>query len=428
MKERLTRNLDLKILAIVFAIILWLIVVNIDDPVKSNTFSGIEVQILNAEELEKQGLCYDVLDNTNIVSVTVSGRRSVIEEINRENIIATADMKDLSSMNTLTVKVTSNKSAGDLDTIKANENNVRLNIEPLSKVTKRLVVETNGIPAENYVLGSRTLGLTQVEVSGPESIVNTIETAKVTVDVDNASSTVSASSRIILCDKSGAKVDTQRLTLSNTSVSITQEILYSKAVDINYQFSGRPEEGYAMTGDVLADRTSVLIQGRKSLVESINAINVRGEELSVEGESSNKTVEVDLDDYLPPTVELSEKNFDGKVSVTAIIRRETHLDVVTNTINIKIVGLDAGKKAEIVDDGTYVKDAEFKVRLFGLATFLNEVDEDRLPVTLDLATYKDNNNLKELANGYYNIVPTIELPDGVRQDENCRIHIRITDK
>ena len=428
MKERLTRNLDLKILAIVFAIILWLIVVNIDDPVKSNTFSGIEVQILNAEELEKQGLCYDVLDNTNIVSVTVSGRRSVIEEINRENIIATADMKDLSSMNTLTVKVTSNKSAGDLDTIKANENNVRLNIEPLSKVTKRLVVETNGIPAENYVLGARTLGLTQVEVSGPESIVNTIETAKVTVDVDNASSTVSASSRIILCDKSGAKVDTQRLTLSNTSVSITQEILYSKAVDINYQFSGRPEEGYAMTGDVLADRTSVLIQGRKSLVESINAINVRGEELSVEGESSNKTVEVDLDDYLPPTVELSEKNFDGKVSVTAIIRRETHLDVVTNTINIKIVGLDAGKKAEIVDDGTYVKDAEFKVRLFGLATFLNEVDEDRLPVTLDLATYKDNNNLKELANGYYNIVPTIELPDGVRQDENCRIHIRITDK
>lgn len=428
MKERLTRNLDLKILAIVFAIILWLIVVNIDDPVKSNTFSGIEVQILNAEELEKQGLCYDVLDNTDIVSVTVSGRRSVIEEINRENIIATADMKDLSSMNTLTVKVTSNKSAGDLDTIKANENNVRLNIEPLSKVTKRLVVETNGLPAENYVLGSRTLGLTQVEVSGPESIVNTIESAKVTVDVDNASSTVSASSRIILCDKSGAKVDTQRLTLSNTSVSITQEILYSKAVDINYQFSGRPEDGYAMTGDVLADRTSVLIQGRKSLVESISAINVRGEELSVEGESSNKTVEVDLGDYLPPTVELSEKNFDGKVSVTAIIRRETHLDVVTNTINIKIVGLDAGKKAEIVDDGTYVKDAEFKVRLFGLATFLNEVDEDRLPVTLDLATYKDNNNLKELANGYYNIVPTIELPDGVRQDENCRIHIRITDK
>ena len=428
MKERLTRNLDLKILAIVFAIILWLIVVNIDDPVKSNTFSGIEVQILNAEELEKQGLCYDVLDNTDIVSVTVTGRRSVIEEINRENIIATADMKDLSSMNTLTVKVTSNKSAGDLDTIKANENNVRLNIEPLSKVTKRLIVETNGLPAENYVLGSRTLGLTQVEVSGPESIVNTIESAKVTVDVDNASSTVSASSRIILCDKSGAKVDTQRLTLSNTSVSITQEILYSKAVDINYQFSGRPEDGYAMTGDVLADRTSVLIQGRKSLVESISAINVRGEELSVEGESSNKTVEVDLDDYLPPTVELSEKNFDGKVSVTAIIRRETHLDVVTNTINIKIVGLDAGKKAEIVDDGTYVKDAEFKVRLFGLATFLNEVDEDRLPVTLDLATYKDNNNLKELANGYYNIVPTIELPDGVRQDENCRIHIRITDK
>ena len=79
MKERLIRNLDLKILAIVFAVILWLIVVNIDDPVKSDTFSGIEVQILNAEELEKQGLCYEVLDGTDIVNVKITARRSVIE-------------------------------------------------------------------------------------------------------------------------------------------------------------------------------------------------------------------------------------------------------------------------------------------------------------------------------------------------------------
>ena len=147
MKERLIRNLDLKILAIVFAIILWLVVVNIDDPVKPITFSGIEVQIVNAEDLERQGLCYAVLEDSDKVSVTVTGRRSVIEEINRENIIATADMKDLSSMNTLTIHVSSNKSARDLDSIKANEDNVKLSIEPLVKITKKLTVEINGSPA-----------------------------------------------------------------------------------------------------------------------------------------------------------------------------------------------------------------------------------------------------------------------------------------
>ena len=428
MKERLIRNLDLKILAIVFAIILWLVVVNIDDPVKPITFSGIEVQIVNAEDLERQGLCYAVLEDSDKISVTVTGRRSVIEEINRENIIATADMKDLSSMNTLTIHVSSNKSARDLDSIKANEDNVKLSIEPLVKVTKKLTVEINGSPADDYVLGSRSLGFTQVSISGPESIVNTIDTARISLDVENATSSVSASSPIALYDSDDKQIDTKRLTLSNTNVSINQEILYSKTVDINYEFEGSPEEGYAMTGDIMADRTTILICGKKSLVDSVNVINVRGEELSVEGERANKTVSINLNDYLPPTVELADKSFNGKVNVTAIIRRETYLDVTANTIRFKKIGLPAGKEVEILDDGTYVKDAQFKVRLTGLANALNEVDEDRLELALDFATYMENNNLKELANGYYYIIPTISLPDGVRADEDCKIHIRITDK
>ena len=118
MKEKLTHNLDLKILALVFAVILWLIVVNIDDPVKSVQFSGIQVKILHGTELEKQGLCYEVLDNSDVIDVTITGRRSVIEDVSEDNIVATADMKDLTSMNTLTIQVTSGKSKNELDNIK----------------------------------------------------------------------------------------------------------------------------------------------------------------------------------------------------------------------------------------------------------------------------------------------------------------------
>ena len=55
MKKKITNNLDLKILALFFSVILWLIVVNIDDPVKTVTFSGVEVKILNGDELTKKG-------------------------------------------------------------------------------------------------------------------------------------------------------------------------------------------------------------------------------------------------------------------------------------------------------------------------------------------------------------------------------------
>ena len=95
MKERLLRNWDLKLLAVLFSIILWLIVVNIDDPVKSVDFAGINVQILNPDVLAQEGKVYEVLDDSDVITVTVSGRRSVIEDISKENISAVADLASL---------------------------------------------------------------------------------------------------------------------------------------------------------------------------------------------------------------------------------------------------------------------------------------------------------------------------------------------
>ena len=45
MQKRITKNLTLKILAFLIAVFLWLIVVNIDDPVYDKTFSNIPVQV-----------------------------------------------------------------------------------------------------------------------------------------------------------------------------------------------------------------------------------------------------------------------------------------------------------------------------------------------------------------------------------------------
>ena len=93
MKKKITNNWDLKLLALLFSVLLWLIVVNIDDPVKTVMFSGVEVKILNGNELEAQGQVYEILEDTGVVNVTVKGRRSIVEDISKENIKAVADMR-----------------------------------------------------------------------------------------------------------------------------------------------------------------------------------------------------------------------------------------------------------------------------------------------------------------------------------------------
>ena len=60
----ITNNFGLKLLAALFAVILWLAVVNIDDPKISQRFSA-SVVIENAKYLTEQGKYFEVLNDTN---------------------------------------------------------------------------------------------------------------------------------------------------------------------------------------------------------------------------------------------------------------------------------------------------------------------------------------------------------------------------
>lgn len=97
MKRRLMNNIGLKILAFFAALLLWLIVVNIDNPVIDKTFSNIPVTVTNEEVLTadpKNPQTYQIVDGTQTVSVTVVGKRKLLNEIKAEDILATADMRN----------------------------------------------------------------------------------------------------------------------------------------------------------------------------------------------------------------------------------------------------------------------------------------------------------------------------------------------
>lgn len=429
MKERLIKNLDLKILAIVFAIILWLIVVNIDDPVKSVQFSGIEVQILNESELEKQGLCYEVLDGSDVVTVKITGRRSVIEEISKENISATADMRDLSTMNTISIKVSSNKSANDLDTIKVSSENVKLEVEPMKKISRRITVETEGQPAEGYILGNRTMDLNQVEIAGPESVISRIDTVRAIIDVDDATSSVSASVPIYLYDKDGERIESTRVKMNITNLNINQDILFTKEIELVYEFKGTPEKGYAATGSIVSNCESVVLSGKKATLDKLTTLYIRGDELSLDGVDSNKTVKLDLGDYIPSNLDFAEKTFNPDVTVTAIVRKEVSKEISKTMNAVRFNGLPVDKNAELLEDGKYVVGNDIKLDVYGLDEVLDQVEAGNVTISIDFSDYMKEHNLTELGNGVYQISPKLlGIPEGAHLDEDVKFRVRVTNR
>ena len=92
--KRITNNFGLKILAAVFAIILWMVVVNIEDPEKTKGFT-IPVTIENNEYLSDMGKTYEILNNTDKISFTVTGKRSIIEELSESDFTAVANLENI---------------------------------------------------------------------------------------------------------------------------------------------------------------------------------------------------------------------------------------------------------------------------------------------------------------------------------------------
>lgn len=132
MKNKLTHNLGLKMLALIFSIGLWFVVNNITDPIGEKTFYNVPVEIINEDKIADEGKVYEVLEGTDAINVKVTGKKSIISYINKEDIKAVADLSELTFMNTVTIKVSSLKNNTELE-FSASVDNMKLSIEDMKQ-------------------------------------------------------------------------------------------------------------------------------------------------------------------------------------------------------------------------------------------------------------------------------------------------------
>ena len=100
MKRKLTENISLKILSVVVAILVWLIVVNVDNPVGTRQFVLDSVDLINQAYIDQDGkMCLPDADQGS-VRVYITGARKTLEKIKAADIHAVADLQQAVSLNT----------------------------------------------------------------------------------------------------------------------------------------------------------------------------------------------------------------------------------------------------------------------------------------------------------------------------------------
>ena len=88
MKEKLGNDLILKVFSLVLAILLWLFVINTEDPVITKSFSNIPVDMLNEQVLDELNRTYKITEGST-VSFTVKGKKTVLDKLKKSDFRAT---------------------------------------------------------------------------------------------------------------------------------------------------------------------------------------------------------------------------------------------------------------------------------------------------------------------------------------------------
>lgn len=421
MKQKLTNNWLLKVASLVFAFCLWLIVMNVENPTKPQTFANITVKFENAEVLTDQGLTYAVLDGTDVVkSITVYGPRNTVEQLNEEDIIAKADFNNLTNVNTIPIEFSTSRFGTEISNIRGSISTVKLNVEKEKTIRLRLRVNAVGEVADGYILGNITPDQNQITVTGAESIIDSIDKAVAEVDVSDATAGIATYEDVKLYDKEGKLVESNLITQKVTSVRVGVEVLATKSVPINYSVMGTPADGYMATGVIESDPEMVRIAGTASALNAVNRIEIPAEELNITGQSGNMLANVNVKQYLPNNVILADSSFNGTASVTVYIEPTVTRIFRVNQSQFKVVGVPEGYKATL--EGI---DSEVEVEFTGLATVMNQLNATDIVGYVDMQDVKETEEIEEWKEETYHATLQFDFREDVHAEQSLSVKVKL---
>lgn len=387
----ITNNFGLKLLAALFAVILWLAVVNIDDPKISQRFSA-SVVIENAEYLTEQGKYFEVLNDTNTIVFTVTAKRSYIEKLSNTDFKAVANMENAaidneSGIGKVPIEVTALRYSS-LVTISKATQNLEIALDNLAQDQFIVGVETTGTLSDGCALGEVTVSPNLLKVSGPESVVSSIDHVTASIDVTNMTADVVASVIPVLYDSDGNVVDKSDLTLNMSTVTVTVRILDIKDVSLIFNVTGTPADGYAYM-DMEYEPKTIAIKGTASSLNNVTAINIPETALDISGARGDITQVIDVSEYLPSGVTIADQS-QAKVKVTVHIAQLSTKVVNIFPSSIRVLNLPEGYKLSF--DTSVIR-----VNVNGIAEDIAALDTDSIVASIDAGQLTPGTHEVELA-------------------------------
>lgn len=225
------------LLSLLIAFGLWMYVITEVSPGSEWTYYDIPVFLEGETLLKERNLIITDISSTN-VDLTLSGNRTDLNELNRDNITLKADMTKIYDPGVhkigYDISYPGNVASNAFTRVNQDPDSITVTVERLERKEVPVIIIYQGRAPEGYVVRRADVVMNneKILVTGPTSAVSQITQAVINIDLNNQTESISANYRYTLCDENGAGVDSELITVNTEDVHVDLTIHRRKQVDL----------------------------------------------------------------------------------------------------------------------------------------------------------------------------------------------------
>lgn len=407
MRKTLTNNLLLKVVSLVVAVFVWLLVVNVDDPIITSQIPGVVVQVQNEAYIESGGKMSMIEEGENVVTVEVTGKRSIVDNLSAEDLVATADLKQIVNMNTdpIMVPITVNCSKLKSENMVPNPRNLSVDIdEIMTQEYIVTVVSGEGQPAKGYEIGALSASPDKIKITGPQSLVRKIDKVVATVDATNLREDAVKPVGLKIIDRNQVEFSDSQMNYLKYDTSVPEVNvsvdLWTVRNDIAIKggYVGEVAEGYKVD-KITFTPGHISVAGREGALEALaaagNSIQAPDETIDVSGKTADFEVKINIENLLPEDIKLTKDTSDTVIAAVSVLPQDSQEYSIPTT---SIAGENVPSGLQLV-----YETEKLLIRIRENGSELDQLKESDIKASVDLTGKTE---------GSYQIPVKIELPAG----------------
>ena len=394
--EKLKHNFGLKLLSVGLAALLWLVVINSQDPVETRTFDDISVTIMNEDALTAKDKIPEIVEGDE-VSVVVQARRSVCEKLTKEDITAVADFEKISVTDAVPIDVSIDSYyANDVEIIRGMNQVMKLRLEDSITKDFRVKISTTGQTKEGYVIGDMVASPNMISLTGSSTQISKVKEVVLVVDVEGLSKDSQATGVPVIYDMNGDVVHSSKVEMNAKEVAVTIPLLKTQTVKINVHPVGEPAVGHEV-GSVSYQPEMVTVAGTISdlilLGSTLDAYCDITEQSGVVEEN------IEISSLWSEELESLRLVDEDMLAVTITVKPYEEKVFEMGPADIGMVGLSDNRT------GTVLRISVRELHVIGKEESMQELTLEKLAPYIDLSGYDEP--------GTYTMAVCIEEPTGI---------------